>query len=87
MASGCGGFYPEERMTPEEAVRGYTIWGAYAGGLESETGTLEVGKWADITIMDIDIDPLVVGATEPGNLFDGSIVATIVGGKVLYEGE
>ena len=74
-----------ERMTPEEAVRGYTIWGAYAGGLENETGTLEVGKWADITIM--DIDPLVVGATEPGKLFDGSIVATIVGGKVLYEAE
>ncbi len=79
------GWFPEERMTPEEAVRGYTIWGAYAGGLENETGTLEVGKWADITIM--DIDPLVVGATEPGKLFDGSIVATIVGGKVLYEAE
>lgn len=79
------GWYPEERMTPEEAVRGYTIWGAYAGGLENETGTLELGKWGDITIM--DIDPLVVGATEPGKLFDGSILATIVGGKVLYEAE
>ena len=72
-------------MTPEEAVRGYTIWGAYAGGLEKETGTLEVGKWADITIM--DIDPLVVGAMEPGKLFDGNVVATIVGGKILYEAE
>ena len=48
-------------------------------------GTLEVGKWADITVM--DIDPLVVGDVEPGKLFDGNIVATIVGGKVLYKAE
>ena len=47
--------------------------------------TLEVGKWADITVM--DIDPLVVGDTEPGKLFDGNIVTTIVGGKVLYQAE
>ena len=79
------GWHPEEAMTPEEAVRGYTIWGAYAGGLEDEMGTLEVGKWADITVM--DIDPLVVGDTEPGKLFDGNIVATIIGGKILYKAE
>ena len=79
------GWYPEEAMTSEEAVRGYTIWGAYAAGLENEMGTLEVGKWADITVM--DIDPLVVGDTEPGKLFDGNIVATIVGGKVVYKAE
>ena len=35
----------------------------------------------------MDIDPLVVGATEPGKLFEGSILATIVSGKVLYEAE
>lgn len=80
-----GGWYPEEAVTPEEAVRGYTIWGAYAAGLEDETGTLEVGKRADITVM--DIDPLVVGDTEPSGLFDGNIVATIVDGRVLYQAE
>lgn len=80
-----GGWYPDEAMTAEEAVRGYTLWGAYAAGLEEETGTLEEGKWADITIM--DIDPLVVGSTDPGRLFEGRIVATIVGGNVLYETE
>ena len=79
------GWYPEEAMTSEEAVRGYTIWGAYAGGLENEMGTLELGKWADITVM--DIDPLVVGDTEPRKLFDGNIVTTIVAGKVLYKAE
>ncbi len=77
------GWYPEQKMTPEEAVRGYTIWGAYAGHLEKETGTLEPGKWADISV--IDIDPLVVGETDPAGLFRGKIVATIVGGKVVHE--
>jgi hypothetical protein len=77
------GWYPEEKMTSEEAVRGYTLWGAYAAGLEKETGTLEPGKWADLTVM--NIDPLVVGETDPGRLFEGRIVATIVGGRVVHE--
>jgi predicted amidohydrolase YtcJ len=76
------GWYPEQKMTPEEAVRGYTLWGAYAAHLENETGTLEPGKWADITVM--DIDPLVVGETDPARLFQGRIVATVVGGNVAY---
>ena len=77
------GWYPEERMTAEEALRGYTVWNAYAARQEKETGTLEPGKWADITVM--DVDPLVVGETAPGRLFEGRIVATIVGGRVVYE--
>jgi predicted amidohydrolase YtcJ len=77
------GWYPEERMTSEEALRGYTVWNAYAAHQENETGTLAPGKWADITVM--DIDPLAVGETAPGKLFEGGIVATIVGGEVVYE--
>ena len=53
------GWYPEERLTPEEAVRGYTTWNAYAAFQEKETGMLAAGRWADITVM--DIDPLVLG--------------------------
>ncbi len=79
------GWYPEERMTSEEALRGYTVWNAYASGQESETGALAPGKWADITVM--DIDPLAVGETDPGRLFEGKIVATIVGGRVVYQRE
>jgi hypothetical protein len=77
------GWHPEERMSSEEALRGYTIWNAYAAGQEKETGTLEVGKWADITVL--DIDPLVLGETAPERLFEGKIVATIVGGNVVHE--
>ncbi len=49
------GWHPEERMTPEEALRGYTVWNAYAAAQESETGTLAPGKRADITIHEISI--------------------------------
>ncbi len=69
-------------MTPEEAVRGYTTWNAYAASWEKESGVLASGRWADITVM--DLDPLVVGVTDPGKLLRGSILATIVGGRVAY---
>jgi predicted amidohydrolase YtcJ len=81
----AGGWYPEQSMTPEEALRGYTIWGAYTAFMENETGILAPGRWADITVM--SIDPLVVGETDPGKLFEGEIVATIVDGKVVYEAQ
>ncbi len=78
-----GGWYPEEKMTAEEGVRGYTNWSAYAAAWEDRTGVLKPGLWADITVM--DIDPLVVGETEPGRLLDGRILATIAAGAVVFE--
>src|SRR5262249_46427570 len=78
-----GGWYPAERLAPEEALRGYTTWNAYASFHESETGVLAPGRWADITVM--DVDPLVLGATDPGKLLGGHIVATVVAGKIAFE--
>ena len=76
------GWYPEQRMTPEEAVRAYTSWSAYAAHWEDLTGVLAPGRWADLTLL--DIDPLVVGETDPGALLDGNIVATIVAGEIVF---
>ncbi len=45
-------------------------------------GVLAPGRWADITVM--DLDPLVVGASAPDELLRGSIRATIVAGKVAF---
>jgi predicted amidohydrolase YtcJ len=78
-----GGWYPEEALTPEEALRGYTTWSAFAAGWEDRTGLLAPGRWADITV--IDIDPLVVGKADPGRLLEGRILATIVGGSVVHD--
>jgi predicted amidohydrolase YtcJ len=77
-----GGWYPEQRMSPEEALRGYTTWNAYVAGWEKETGLLAPGRWADITVM--DVDPLVVGATDPDALLSGKILATIGAGTGAY---
>ncbi len=76
------GWHPEQRMTPEEALRGYTVWPAYAAFEEENTGTLAPGRWADITIT--DVDPLNLGTTTPGELLNGAILFTIVGGEVVH---
>ncbi len=79
------GWYPEQKLTPEEAVRAYTSWSAHAAHWEERTGILAPGRWADLTIM--DVDPLVLGETDPGAILDGRIVATIVAGEVVYRAE
>ncbi len=76
------GWFPEQSMTPEEAIRGYTTWNAFAGFTESETGVLASGRWADLTVL--DIDPFVVGTEDPGKLLGGTVLMTVVAGKVIY---
>jgi len=78
-----GGWYPAENMTSEEALRGYTSWGAYSAFADNWTGVLAPGRWADITVM--DIDPLAVGETNPGELLNGSILFTVVSGNIVFE--
>jgi predicted amidohydrolase YtcJ len=78
-----GGWYPDQRMTAEEALRAYTSWPAYASSREALTGTIEVGKWADLTVL--SIDPLNVGSQNPHSLLEGEVLMTIVDGKVVYE--
>ena len=67
-------------MTAEEAVRGYTVWSAYAGFDEREAGTLQVGRRADITVL--SVDPL---RDEPRSLLRGHIVMTVSRGRITYQ--
>jgi predicted amidohydrolase YtcJ len=76
-----GGWHTEQRMTPEEALRGYTTWAAYAAFAEDHTGALAVGRWADLTAM--DLDPLNAGDNEPARLLAGKIRLTIVAGRIV----
>jgi hypothetical protein len=78
------GWYPQEGVTIDEAMRAYTTWSAYAGFSEPDTGVIDAGRWADLTVM--DIDPFVTAATAPGDLLKGRIVMTIVNGKVVHDG-
>jgi predicted amidohydrolase YtcJ len=80
-----GGWYAEQCMTPDEAVRGYTVWNAYTVFAEEKTGRIEPGLWADITVM--DVDPLRLGMDAPDLLLEGSILLTVVGGSIVYRGQ
>lgn len=51
----AGGFQPEDALTREQAIRGMTIWAAKADCLEKEIGSLEVGKKADLVILNKDL--------------------------------
>ena len=66
-----GGWYADQAMNADEAVRGYTNWSAYASFREDETGILEAGRWADLTVM--DVDPFLLADDSPGDILNGRI--------------
>ncbi len=74
-----GGWYPEQRLTPLEALRAFTFGPAYAGGEESIKGTLAPGKLADFVVL--SHDPL---AGPPELFLRTTIEATVVGGRAVY---
>ncbi|MDH3644358.1 MAG: amidohydrolase family protein, partial [Gammaproteobacteria bacterium] len=78
----ANGWYSDQALNADEAIRAYTSWAAFAAFREARTGTLEPGRWADLTVM--DIDPLALAETDPGALLDGTIIATVVAGNVIY---
>ncbi|HVZ49957.1 MAG TPA: amidohydrolase [Gemmatimonadaceae bacterium] len=75
-----GGWYPEQRMTREEALKSMTIWPAYAAFQESELGSLTPGKHADFVVLDQDIMRV------PASLvLQTRVLSTWVEGKAVYE--
>lgn len=76
------GWHPEHRMSREDALRGFTTWAAFASFQEDILGSIEVGKLADLTIIDRDI--LSVPAAD---IPSTKVLYTIVGGEIKYQGE
>jgi predicted amidohydrolase YtcJ len=76
----AGGWYPEQKMTRQEALQSMTIWPAYAGFQESVLGSLTPGKYADFVVLDRDI--MTVPDTE---ILAARVLSTWVGGKRVYE--
>ncbi|MGI8742654.1 MAG: amidohydrolase [Bryobacteraceae bacterium] len=72
-------FYPEQRMTREEALRSYTWNNAYAAFEEKSKGSLTPGKLADITVLSKDIMSI-----PEDEISSAQVVYTIVGGKIAY---
>jgi len=76
----AGGWYPDQRLTREEALRSYTVDPAYVAFLEDDLGSLTVGKLADLAVLSKDI--MTVPDQE---ILSIEAVMTMIGGKVVYE--
>jgi hypothetical protein len=74
------GWVPAQKITVEQAVRGYTAGSAYAEFTDAEKGTLAPGALADIVILTDDIFSIA-----PARIRDVKVKTTIVGGRVVYE--
>jgi hypothetical protein len=72
-------FYPEQRMSREEALHAYTIGNAYAAFQETTKGSLKAGKLADIVVLSKDI--LTVPEEE---IPQTQVLLTVLGGKIVY---
>lgn len=77
----AGGWYPDEKLTLAEAIRGFTYDAAFAAFEEDSRGTIEPGKLADFTI--VAGNPYAMPVDE---LFKVRTKYTIVGGEIVYDG-
>jgi predicted amidohydrolase YtcJ len=77
------GWYPEQRLTIEEAIEAYTLNPAWASFEEDIKGTLTAGKLADIAVFDTDL--VDAGHNDPAKILDAKVLYTIVGGKIVYQ--
>jgi predicted amidohydrolase YtcJ len=72
----------EQGISVLDAVRAYTINGAYLESKEDEKGSIEAGKLADFVVLDRDIFTV-----DPSEIVETRVLMTIVGGEVVYERE
>jgi predicted amidohydrolase YtcJ len=75
----AGGWLPEQKLSLEEALAGYTTGGAYAAFLDQETGSLVPGKWADLVVLRDDLFTV-----PPDRLHENAALLTMVGGRVVF---
>jgi len=74
-----GGWYPEQRISVEDAVRGYTTVPAAFYGQSRKMGTLTPGKRADMIVLDQDIFEV-----DPMEIADARVEMTIFDGRIVY---
>jgi predicted amidohydrolase YtcJ len=75
-----GGWMPDERLSRDEALRSFTWSAAYAAHAESDLGSLEAGKLADLVVLDRDIMTV-----DPKAILDAVVRFTVIGGEIVYE--
>lgn len=74
------GYEPAQKMTREQALRSYTLDAAYGAFMDDVTGSVEVGKYADFTVLDQDI--MTIPEEE---ILKTSVVMTVIAGEIVYQ--
>lgn len=75
-----GGWFPEQKVSLEDAIKGYTINGAYAEFAEREKGSLQEGKLADIVVLSENLFSI-----PPEKILETRVLMTLVGGQIVYQ--
>jgi predicted amidohydrolase YtcJ len=78
--AGTKQYFPEQRLTIDEAIAAYTTGAAYAEFAEKRKGLLEPGMLADFVVLDRDITKAA-----PEEILKAQVLRTVVGGKTVYE--
>ncbi len=73
-------FNPDEALTIDEALHAYTMGSAQAVFDEDRKGSIEVGKLADLAVLDTDLRTVA-----PDGIGESKVVATVVGGEFVYD--
>jgi predicted amidohydrolase YtcJ len=74
-----GGWFPEQKITVEQALRCYTANNAWAGFQEMKTGKLKAGMLADLTVLSEDLFSIA-----PENIRNTKVLVTVVNGKEAF---
>lgn len=74
------GWFPEQKISVEQALKCYTVNNAYAARVENKTGMIRVGMLADLTVLDRDILKI-----DPKTIKETKVLRTIVGGREVYQ--
>jgi predicted amidohydrolase YtcJ len=75
----AGGWYPEQRISVTDALRGYTTVPAAFYGQDRNMGSLTPGKWADMIVLDRDIFEV-----DPMEIADAQVEMTVFDGRVVH---
>jgi len=78
--AGTKSYFPEQKLTIEQALAAYTTGAAYAQVAEKEKGTLAPGMLADFVVLDRDLTKVA-----PPEMLKTRVLRTVVGGKSVYE--
>jgi predicted amidohydrolase YtcJ len=78
--AGTKEYFPEQKITIDQAIFAYTLGSAAAEFAEQKKGTLEPGMLADFVVLDRDITKVA-----PAEILKTRVLRTVVGGKTVYE--